>query len=50
MGVLTTLPVFWETSMQVKKQQIEPDMKQLIASKLGNEQEKAVLSLCLFNL
>ena len=36
--------------MQVKKQQIEPDMKQLIASKLGNEQEKAVLSLCLFNL
>ena len=24
----TTLPVSWETCMQVKKQQLEPDMKQ----------------------
>ena len=28
--------------MQVKKQQLEPDMKQLISSKLGKEYDKAV--------
>ena len=33
----TTLPVSWETCMQVKKQQLEPDMKQLTGSKLGKE-------------
>ena len=27
MGVQTTLPVSWETYMQVKKQLLEPDMK-----------------------
>ena len=36
--------------MQVKKQQLELDMEQQTASKLGQEYVKAVLSLCLFNL
>ena len=31
----TTLPASWETCMQVKKQQVEPDMEQEIGSKLG---------------
>ena len=30
----TTLSVSWETCMQDKKQQLEPDMEQLIGSKL----------------
>ena len=38
----TTLPVFWETSMQVKKQQLELDMEQRTGSKLGKEYNKAV--------
>ena len=29
----TTLPAFWETCMQVKKQQLELDMKQQTGSK-----------------
>ena len=33
----TTLPASWETCMQVKKRQLEPDMKQWIGSKLGRE-------------
>ena len=47
----TTLPVSWETCMQVKKQQLELDMEQWTfeqRSKLGKE-FKAVLSPCLFN-
>ena len=36
--------------MQVKKQQLEPDMKQWTGSKLGKEYVKSVLSPCLFNL
>ena len=37
--------------MQVKKQQLEPDMEQWTGSKLGKEYVKAViLSPCLFNL
>ena len=37
--------------MQVRKQQLEPDMEQWIGSRLGKEYVKAVyLSLCLFNL
>ena len=36
--------------MQVKKQQLEPDMEQQTGSKLGKEHVKAVLSPCLFNL
>ena len=37
-----TLPVSWETCMQVKKQQLEPDMEQQTGSKLGKEYIKAV--------
>ena len=38
----TTLPVSWETCMQVKKQQLEPDTEQQTGSKLGKEYIKAV--------
>ena len=38
----TTLPVSWETCMQDKKQQWEPDMKRWTGSKLGKESVKAV--------
>ena len=38
----TTLPASWETCMQVKKQQLEPDMEQWTGSKLGKEYIKAV--------
>ena len=31
----TTLPAFWEICMQVKKQQLEPDMEQQTGSKSG---------------
>ena len=31
----TTWPVFWEVCMNVKKQQLEPEMEQQIGSKLG---------------
>ena len=31
----TTLPAYWEICMQVKKQQLEPDMEQQTSSKLG---------------
>ena len=33
----TTLPVFWETCMQIKKKQLELDMEKQTASKLGKE-------------
>ena len=38
----TTWPAFWEICMQVKKQQLEPDMKQWTGSKLGKEYIKAI--------
>ena len=38
----TILPVSWETCMEVKKQELEPYMEQLIDSKLGKEYNKAV--------
>ena len=38
----TTLPASWEIYMQVKKQQLEPDMEQQTGSKLGKEYAKAV--------
>ena len=38
----TTLPASWEMCMQVKKQQLEPDMEQQTGSKLGKEYVKAV--------
>ena len=33
----TTLPASWESCMQVKKQQSEPDMEQQIGTMLGKE-------------
>ena len=38
----TALPDSGETCMWVKKQQLEPDMEQLIGSKLGKEYVKSV--------
>ena len=38
----TTVPYPWEICMQVKKQQLEPDMEQQTGSKLGKEYVKAV--------
>ena len=38
----TTLPASLEICMQVKKQQLEPDMKQQTGSKLGKEYVKAI--------
>ena len=35
--------------MQVKKQQLEPDLEQQTCSKLGKEYIKAVYGPCLFN-
>ena len=42
------LPVYWETCMQVKKQQLEPYMEQLTGSKLGKEYDKAIYIITLF--
>ena len=41
-GVPDTLPASWEICMQVKKQQLEPDMEKWTGSKLGKEYVKAV--------
>ena len=38
----TTLPVSWEVCMQVKKQQLEPDMEKWNGSPLGKEYFEAV--------
>ena len=38
----TTSPASWEIYMQVRKQQLEPDMEQQIGSKLGKKCVKAV--------
>ena len=38
----TTLAASCKTCMQVKKQQLEPDMEQKIGAKLGKEYVKAV--------
>ena len=40
--MLSTLPASWETCLQTKKQQLEPDMEQQTGSKLGKEYDKAV--------
>ena len=42
MGIQATLSASWEISMQVKKLQLEWDMKQQTGSKLGKEYVKAV--------
>ena len=46
----TTWPASWEICMQVKKQQLELDMEQWTASKLGKEYVKAVYCHLAFNL
>ena len=38
----TTLAASWETCMQIKRQQLEPDMEQRTVLKLGKEYIKAV--------
>ena len=38
----TTLPAFWETCIQVKKQQLESDTEIQTSSKLGKEYIKAI--------
>ena len=43
-----TLPVSWETCMQIKKQQLEPDMEQWTGFKLGKEYVKPVYCLPVF--
>ena len=44
----TTLPASWETCMQVKKQQLEPDMNWF---KIGKRiQHDCILSLCIIQL
>ena len=42
----TTLPVFWETCLKVKKQQLEPDVEQWSGSKLGKEYIKLAKEYC----
>ena len=37
-----TFPAFWETCMQVKKQQLKPDMEQQTGSRLGKDYVKAI--------
>ena len=37
----TTLPASWKTCMQVREQQLKPDMEQQTGSKLGKEHIKA---------
>ena len=55
MGTQTALPASWETCIQVKKQQLKPDMEQKTSSKLGKEYigiqgiQGCILSSCLFN-
>ena len=45
-------PAFWETYMQVRKQQLELDMEQQTVSEQEKEYVKAayIVSPCLFNL
>ena len=49
MGIPDHLTSSWETCMQVKKQQLEPEIELQTGSKLEKEYVKAVLSPCLFN-
>ena len=42
MGIPDHLPASWETCMQVKKQQLKPDMEQQTGSKFWKQDVKAV--------
>ena len=42
----TTLPASWEICLQIKKQQLEPDMEQQTHSKLGKIYIKAIRQGC----
>ena len=42
MGIPATWPASWEICMQIRKQQLEPDMEQQTGSKLGKDYVKAV--------
>ena len=46
----TTWFASWEICLQIKKQQLELDLKQQTGSKLGKEYIKVVYCHCLFNL
>ena len=39
------LPASWETCMQVKKQQLEPDVEEWTTSQLGKEYDKDLTSM-----
>ena len=43
----TTLPVSKENCMHIKKQQLQPYVKQMTGSKLGKEYNKAVYYHCI---
>ena len=46
----TTLPASWEICMQVKKQELEPDMEQIDWFQIGKGvSQGCILSLGLFN-
>ena len=44
----TILPVSWENCIQVKKQQLEPNMEQQTGSESGKEYDKTVCCLIYF--
>ena len=47
----TNLPASWEICIQVKKQQLEPDMEQQTDSKMRKRVwQGCIFSPCLFNL
>ena len=50
MGIPDHLPASWETCMQIKKQQLEPDMEKWTVSELGKKYIKVVYWHRLFNL
>ena len=45
MGYQTTLPASWEICMQVKKQQLEPDMEKQTGSKSGTISRLFIVTL-----
>ena len=47
-GYQTTLSASWETCIQLKKQQLEPDMEQQTGSKLGKEYVRMYIVTLLF--